>query len=207
MSDEIHDVQVVLEDEKAILLEHEADGIKELDNQLPRWWVWLFYITILFSGIYLVYYHVADAGDLQQAKYERAMARASKALALREAALDPAGGAGAGAAAAPLEPTADEAVLAQGRTIFSAHCLACHLDQGQGLVGPNLTDNYWIHDGSFMGTLRIITEGVPAKGMISWKTMLNRDDIYAVACFIYTLRGTDPPNPKPPEGEEYNPAS
>lgn len=202
MNEEMKDVQVVLEDEKAILLEHEADGIKELDNQLPRWWVWLFCITIIFSAIYLGYYHVADAGALQEARYEGEMARASETLAARLAAAPE-----EAQPAIPLEPTDDDAVLALGQEVYTAHCYACHLDKGQGLVGPNLTDNYWINGGSFEETVHTIIEGVPAKGMIPWKTVLSRDDIYAVACFIYTLRGADPPNPKAPEGEEYNPAS
>jgi cytochrome c oxidase cbb3-type subunit 3 len=131
------------------------------------------------------------------------MARAAAALDANRAAAPAAGGAGVVA----LEPSTDETILAMGLEVYNQHCLACHLDKGQGLVGPNLTDNYWIHDGSFAGTVYIINEGVPAKGMISWKTMLGQAQIYAVASYIYTLRGTDPPNPKAPAGEEYNPAS
>ena len=203
MTDERKDDQVILDDEKDLVLEHEADGIKELDNLLPRWWVWLFYITIVFSVIYMIYYHVAGAGRLQDAKYEQEMARAEEALAAQQAAVPR----GALLQALPEDPSTNATVLARGQTVYTANCVACHLDQGQGLVGPNLTDVYWIHDGSFKGTVRTINEGVPAKGMISWKAVLSQDDIYAVASYIYTLRGSRPPNPKAPEGEEYIPAS
>lgn len=203
MSEETKDAQVILEDEKDLVLEHEADGIKELDNQLPRWWVWLFYLSIIFSVIYLMYFHVTGAGNLQEAKYEGEMARAAEARAARLADTPEA----ETGEPVVLEPSTNETVLARGKEVYMVNCLACHLAEGQGLVGPNLCDNYWIHDGSFNGTVHIINEGVPAKGMISWKPVLSQDDIHAVASFIYTLRGTEPPSPKAPEGEEYAPAS
>ncbi|MBU0679149.1 MAG: c-type cytochrome [Verrucomicrobia bacterium] len=200
-NDEHQDVHV-MEDEKSILLDHEADGIKELDNRLPRWWVWLFYISIIFSAVYMVYFHVVDAGSLQIAKYEKEMGivETAKAEAKAEVAA-----AAPEAAAVPTEPSSDEEVLAKGQQLFMTHCVACHSPQGQGLVGPNLTDNYWIHGGAFSDTVHTITEGVPAKGMITWKTLLGAGDIHALASYIFTLRGTNPPNPKAPEGEEYTP--
>jgi cytochrome c oxidase cbb3-type subunit 3 len=142
-----------------LLLDHEADGIRELDNTLPRWWVWLFNICILFAVGYLGYYHVFHLGDLQAAQYVR-------------------------------ENKQGEAVKAP-----------CHRADGGGLVGPNLCDDYWIHGSNFVDNLRTIVNGVPGKGMLTWRGVLKPSEIHAVASFIYTLRGTHPPNPKPPENQ------
>ena len=174
-----------------LLLEHEADGIKELDNLLPRWWVWLFYLSILFAIIYMVYYHVLGWGDLQIAQFDKEFARGEQikaaALAKFEASLT------------SLEPLTDAVVLAQGKQTFTMLCAPCHRADAGGLVGPNLTDDYWIHGATFVDNLKIIINGVPEKGMLSWKSMLKPSEIHAVASYIYTLRGTKPENPKPPE--------
>ena len=101
----------------------------------------------------------------------------------------------------------DESSLVAGKDVFQTNCAVCHLSQGQGLVGPNLTDEYWIHGGSYADIVRIVTEGVPAKGMISWKTQISKQQIFEVSSYIMTLKGTNPPNPKAPEGEKYEPAN
>ena len=173
---------------------HVYDGIGELDNQLPRWWLLLFYATIVFAPIYLVYFHVMG-GPGQEEKYAAAAAQHEELLA--KAQPDPAG------PKANAEASTDEAVLAKGRTIFTTHCLACHLQDGGGLVGPNLCDDYWLNGPSFEENLNIIINGVPERGMIPWKTMLKPDDIHAVASYVYTLRGTTPAAAKPPEGKKY----
>ena len=174
-----------------LLLDHEIDGIRELDNKLPRWWVWLFYGSILFAIGYLAFYHVFRAGDLMAAEYEKEMKKGQeikqRALSQFEASID------------TLQPSNDPEVLARGRQIFATMCSPCHGPQGQGLVGPNLTDDYWIHGPLFKDNLHVILNGVPAKGMVTWKGILKPREIYSVASFIYTLRGTHPPNPKPPE--------
>lgn len=169
---------------------HEVDGINELDNRLPRWWVWLFNITILFSLVYMVFYHVIDAGDLQAAMYEKEMALAKGAPEATAA------------VAAPVTdvPSTDPDILAKGKALFAANCAVCHAPDGGGLIGPNFTDAYFIHGATFADSLHIIREGVPAKGMIPWKTTLRPDDIHAVASYIYTLRGTTPATAKAPEG-------
>ena len=147
-----------------LLLDHNYDGIQELDNQLPRWWVWLFYITIIFSAVYLVYYHVAKAGDLQIAEYDKEM---KAGAAIKGAAM------GKFEASIPtLTPSTDPAVLDGGRQTYARFCAPCHRADGGGLVGPNLTDDYWIHGGKFTDNVKVIWDGVPAKGMITWKTML-----------------------------------
>jgi cytochrome c oxidase cbb3-type subunit 3 len=178
-----------------LLMDHDYDGIQELDNNLPRWWVWLFYITIIFSAVYLVYYHVACAGDLQAVEYEKEVkAGASvKAAAMSHFEED----------IPTLTPSTDPVVLAAGRQTYAKLCAPCHRDDGGGLVGPNLTDNYWIHGSNYTDTVKVIWDGVPAKGMITWKTMLNPQDIKAVASYIYTLRGAKLLKPgKPPENQQ-----
>lgn len=171
---------------------HEVDGITELDNQLPPWWVWLFHLSIVFSVIYMLYFHVFHFGNLPATQYEREMAAA---LSAKQAAA-----AAAPEAPAASGPSSDSAVLAQGRTVYLANCLACHGVDGGGLIGPNLTDEYFLHGATYEDSVHTITEGVLEKGMIAWKAILRPDDIQAVASFIYTLRGTTPAAPKAAEG-------
>jgi len=174
-----------------LLLDHEVDGIRELDNKLPRWWVWLFNITILFAVFYLTYYHVLRAGDLSAAEYQKEMKLGAE---LKTAAM------GKFEASIPtLQPSKDQAVIDAGKKTFLTLCAPCHRADGGGLVGPNLCDDYWIHGSNYADNVTTIWNGVPAKGMITWKNYLNPDQIKSVASYIYTLRGTHPPNPKPPE--------
>ena len=172
---------------------HEADGIHELDNLLPRWWVWLFYFTIFFSIAYLGYYHVLKAGDLQIEEYRKEAKRGDEikgvALAKFEASIG------------TLAPDADQAVLAQGQQIYTTMCAPCHRPDGGGLVGPNFCDDYWIHGSNYVDTIKTIVNGVPEKGMITWRGLLKPNEIQAVASYIYTFRGTKPPNPKPREDQ------
>ncbi|HHY84185.1 MAG TPA: c-type cytochrome [Verrucomicrobia bacterium] len=177
-----------------LLLDHEVDGIRELDNKLPRWWVWLFYGTIAFSIGYLVYYHVLGAGPLMAEEYEREMKAGAAAKAAAMSRFE--------ANIASLEPSQDAAVLESGRQLFTTLCAPCHRMDGGGLVGPNLTDDYWIHGSTFADNVRVIWDGVPAKGMITWKNNLRPDQILAVASYIYTLRGAKLETPgKPPENQ------
>jgi cytochrome c oxidase cbb3-type subunit 3 len=176
-----------------LLLDHEADGIRELDNKLPRWWVWLFYGTIVFAVVYLAYYHVFGLGDLMAAEYRKEM-KAGEAI--KNAAM------GKFEASIPtLEPSKDPGVLKTGQELFLTRCAPCHRADGGGLVGPNLCDTYWIHGSNYSDNVTTIWNGVPAKGMITWKNYLNPGQIEAVASYIYTLRGTNPKNPKPPENQ------
>ena len=200
---------------------HDYDGITELDNKLPRWWVWLFWITIVYGGVYLAHYHVLGSGKLQIAQYEGELKAAADAKAAREIAertgagentagtpsIYQTGGAPA-AAPAPAEPVADpvdaltdSATLAKGKAVYMTNCLPCHGDKGQGIIGPNMTDDWFIHGPLFSDTLRTIREGVIAKGMVPWKAVLKNEDVIAVGSFMHSLRGTNPPNPKPPEPE------
>jgi cytochrome c oxidase cbb3-type subunit 3 len=174
-----------------LLLDHDADGIRELDNNLPRWWVWLFNICIVFAVCYLGYYHVFHLGDLQAAQYvrESKLGDAAKNKVLKEFE----------DSLPTLTPSRDAAILDHGHALFLKNCAPCHRKDGGGLVGPNLCDEYWIHGSNFVDNLRVIVNGVPGKGMVTWRGILRPGEIHAVASYIYTLRGTHPPNPKPPE--------
>ncbi len=180
----------------ALLLDHEVDGIRELDNKLPRWWVWLFYLTIIFAVFYFSYYHVFAKGDLATKGQMAAEYQAEMKIgeALKGAAMTK-----FEATMASLQPSKDAEVVARGKKTFDTLCAPCHRPDGGGLVGPNLTDDYWIHGSNFVDSVTTIWNGVPAKGMITWKNTLKPQEVSEVASFIYTLRGTKPPNPKPPE--------
>ena len=196
-----------LDPQDPLLLDHEYDGIRELDNQLPRWWVWLFYLTIAFSAVYLVYYHIYHAGDQlyaekgqQAAEYQYEMKAGDElkqgAMTRFEAGIP------------QLQPSTDPVVLDSGRQNYAKLCAPCHRADGGGLVGPNLTDNYWIHGSNYCDTVKVIWDGVPAKGMITWKNTLKPDEIQAVASYIYTLRGAKLATPgKPPENQTPAPAA
>jgi len=177
--------------DEAKLMDHEVDGIKELDNLLPRWWVWLFNLSIAFAVVYLLYYHVFGVGDLQAAEYtkewQRGEAIKSAAIAKFESGI------------ATLTPATDKTVLGDGQRLFVTYCAPCHRPDGGGLVGPNLCDDYWIHGSNYVDNVKTVINGVPAKGMLSWRGVLNPDQIKAVTSYVYTLRGTKPPNPKPAE--------
>jgi len=174
-----------------LLLDHDADGIRELDNNLPRWWVWLFNITIVYAVVYMCYYHGFAMGKLSAKEYEIEKAAGDKIKATSMAKFE--------GSMSALEPSKDQAALAQGRQTFDMLCAPCHRVDGGGLVGPNLCDDFWIHGSNFVDSVKIVWNGVPEKGMITWKTTLNPEQIHAVASYIHTLRGTNPKNPKPPE--------
>lgn len=177
--------------EESLLLDHEADGIRELDNQLPRWWVWLFYITIVFAIAYMLYYHVFNDGHMMAREYqaEMALGNALKTTAMSKFETS----------IPTLQPSKDPVVIATGDRTFHMLCAPCHRPDAGGLVGPNLCDDYWIHGSNFADNVTTIWNGVPAKGMITWKNSLQPNQVYEVASYIYTLRGSNPKNPKPPE--------
>lgn len=174
-----------------LLLDHDYDGIRELDNKLPRWWVWLFNLTILFAVAYITYFHVFHDGKLMAAQYKEEMRLGEQIKAGAMVEFEK--------SMASLQPSKDPLVLADGKDTFLKLCAPCHRPDGGGLVGPNLCDDYWIHGSNFVDNLTTIWNGVPSKGMVTWKGVLKPSTIYAVGSYIYTLRGSNPKNPKPPE--------
>ncbi|MEL7118739.1 MAG: cbb3-type cytochrome c oxidase N-terminal domain-containing protein [Bacteroidota bacterium] len=185
--------------EQDIMLDHDYDGIHELDNSLPPWWVALFYITIFFAVVYMTYYHFSGMGASSAQAYEMEMEQAEAAVAdylSRQANLVDETN------ATILEGESD---LAMGETIFQTSCATCHGMLGEGGIGPNFTDEYWIHGGDIKDIFKTIKYGVPEKGMISWKSQLSAGDMHKVASYITTLVGTDPPNQKEAQGELYTP--
>lgn len=181
------------EPQDPLLLDHEYDGIRELDNKLPRWWVWLFNLSIVFAVLYFGYYHVLGKGRLMEAQYAEEMRVGEQIKARAVAEFE--------SRMTTLQPSSDPAVLAEGKETYATLCAPCHRPDGGGVVGPNLTDDYWIHGGEFVDNLRTIWNGVPSKGMVTWRGVLKPSTIHAVGSYIYTLRGTQPPNPKPPENQ------
>jgi cytochrome c oxidase cbb3-type subunit 3 len=176
------------------LLDHSYDGIREYDNPLPRWWVITFWATIIFSILYLLDVPGIGIGEGRLAEYNAEMARAE---ALR-ATLEPAGGTPTAEAMAAL--AGDQRTIAEGKQVFTTFCAACHRPDGGGQIGPNLTDNAWIHGGALMEIRTTINNGVLAKGMPEWGKVLKPGQVTAVAVYVKSLGGTSPPNPKPPEG-------
>lgn len=190
---------VPVEKEEEVLTDHEYDGIRELDNVLPPWWVAMFYATILFGFVYLVHYHVLGTGDLQIAEYEQDVKEGREQVAAYMAL------AGEQVDENNVTEVTDASRLSNGEKIYFQHCVTCHGQQGEGGVGPNFTDAYWIHGGSISDLFTTVKYGVPSKGMISWRQQLSPKDMQDVSSFILTFQGTDPPNQKEPQGELYVP--
>ena len=188
---------VPVEREAEVMTDHEYDGIRELDNRLPPWWVYMFYATIVFSLIYLAAFHLFGWGQLQEDEY---LAEMEEAKIQIEAHMAAKGGA---LNEDNVEVVTEEALLAEGKSIYDANCAACHGTELQGTVGPNLTDSYWIHGGSIGDVFKTIRDGVPSKGMISWKAQLSPEQIQYVSSYIISLEGTEPAGAKEPQGELF----
>lgn len=185
-----------LEEEKDLEIEHEYDGIKELDNPVPAWFNALFYSTIAFGVVYLLVYHVFGWGPNQDQEYQREMALAEKAkqefLAQAANLIDE----------STIEIDATGALAAAGQGIYMANCAVCHGNAGEGGIGPNLADEYWLHGGDIKDVFAVVKYGVPDKGMVPWEQTLTPGQIAEVSNYIMTLVGTNPPNPKDPQGEK-----
>ena len=178
------------------LLEHSYDGIQEFDNPMPRWWVYLFWATIIFSILYFFNVPGFGVGKGRIADYDRDIAAAASADAKRKAA-QPAGASGEQLTAM----TKDASVVALGKQVFGQNCAACHRADAGGQIGPNLADDYWLHGGTLEQIHKTVVDGVLEKGMPPWGKVLKPNQLDAVVAYIYTLRGTNPPNPKAPQGD------
>jgi len=183
--------------EADIDLGHNYDGIRELDNRLPPWWLYGFYICIVFAVIYLYRYHVAQSAPLSKQEYEISVAQgeAEKAAYLEKAANN--------VDENTVKLITDKDQLAAAKQIFTTVCAACHTATGAGNVGPNLTDDYWLHGGSIKDVFKTIKYGWPDKGMKSWKDDYSPVQIAQLASYVKSLHGTNPPNPKAPQGTLY----
>ena len=181
-------------EESTILLDHNYDGIKELDNSLPPWWLYSFYASIVFAVLYLGYYHILG-GTTQTEEYEKAMEIARIEVEQYKLKNPSTFDATALTAADGLEA---------GKKIFKSSCAACHMVDGGGGIGPNLTDEYWILGGGIENIYNTIAEGGrDGKGMIAWKNSLSAEKMQQVAGYIWSLQGTTPKKPKEKEGELY----
>lgn len=212
------------------LLDHDYDGIRELDNDLPRWWVWLFYVTMVWAVLYMMYFHVFSLGYLSADEYRRELDPGYERLSSSHARVlgfisqyrtpffDPgrdhrlAGLVKKSSTSAYQELTresdtatyvalTDEQSLESGKETFLARCSQCHGKFGEGNIGPNLTDDYWLHGAGMTNVVKTIKYGYPAKGMLSWRGELSPHQILQVASYVLSLHGTNPPNPKAPQGE------
>lgn len=185
-----------VEEEHDIILEHDYDGIKELDNDLPPWWLYMFYATILFAAVYLGYYELFG-GDSQTDEYNQQVAEAQIAIEKYRSTAKVVD-------LSNLEVSDDQAALNKGKKIFKSNCAACHMVDGRGSIGPNLTDEYWILGGGIKNIYNTISEGGrDGKGMISWKNSLSPEKIQQVANYVWSLQGTNPDKAKAPEGEKW----
>jgi cytochrome c oxidase cbb3-type subunit 3 len=186
-----------ISEEGELELDHNYDGIKELDNKLPPWWVYTFYASIIFAGGYLAYYHILG-GDNQVAEFEQEMLAAQIAVEeYKKTAPDLVD-------ADNVEALTDAGDLEEGAAIYQANCLACHAADGGGGIGPNLVDEHWILGGGIKNIFHTVSEGGRAgKGMIAWKSTLKPAEIQKVSSYILSLQGTTPANPKEAEGEVW----
>ena len=189
---------VDLDKEETVLMDHDYDGIKELDNNLPPWWVWGFYGTIVFAFVYLVIYHITGTSPLQGEEYKISVKQAEVEIAeyMKNSANN------VDENTVKLLTSADD--LKAGEEIFQSICKTCHGAKGEGnKIGPNLTDNYWLHGGSIKDIFKTIKYGWPDKGMQSWKEQYSPMQIAQLTSYINSLKGTNPANAKEPQGELY----
>lgn len=183
--------------DKDQLLNSNYDGIQEYDNDLPKWWVILFYLTIVYSVIYAGYYYFGFRPTTEKilASQIEDIQNLKKEVAKNE----------------PVQPkldlvalSKDQAVVQKGKEVYTGKCFMCHGVNGEGTVGPNLTDNYWIHGGKLEQIKHTIEVGVLDKGMMSWKGVLTDEEINSVTAYIRSISGTNPANAKAPQGEQYS---
>jgi cytochrome c oxidase cbb3-type subunit 3 len=184
---------VPVEKEKDIMMDHEYDGIRELNNTIPPWFNVLFYGTIVFAVVYLLDYHVFGSGNVMYNEYSEEVRTAEEK---RQELIRT----GAFINENNVTLLTDGASIDAGKQIFTVNCVPCHGPEAGGTVGPNLTDQYWIHGGGIKNVFTTIKNGVPVKGMISWKTMLNPKQMQQVGSYVLSLQGTKPAIGKPPEG-------
>lgn len=187
--------------ENEIKLNEDYDGIVELDNPSPPWFNFMFYVTIIVAIIYMFDYHILHYSKLSAAEYDQEMvdAKAAKDAYMKSV--------GSSIDENSVTLITDATKLNEGAQIFVKNCVVCHGEKAEGKVGPNLTDEYWIHGNTIKDVFKTISNGVPEKGMVSWKTSLSAEQIQVVASYIKSLEGTNPPNAKEPQGTKVESAA
>lgn len=189
-------------DSQAEVRPHVADGIQEYDNPLPRWWLWLLYLTIIYGIGYLIFYHLLGAAggtSLQQTLAEDDARREAQEQ-LHRTNVPGNGQSEQNNSDKLLAVAADPSAIAAGKSTFSVNCVPCHGEFGQGVIGPNLTDKSWLHGGSPAAIFKTISEGVPQKGMIAWSPILGEEKVMQLVGFVRSLQGTNPTEAKAAEG-------
>ena len=183
-----------LSEENDLMLDHQYDGIQELNNPIPAWFMWLFYGTIAFAFCYLLIYPIFKVGPNQYEEYKTEVAQADAAhkLFLSKAANQ--------VDENTVKLVSSPSVLASGAAVFKTNCVACHGDHAQGVVGPNLTDDYWLHGGKINDLFKTVKYGVLTKGMPTWEKVLSPKQISDVVNYVKSLHGTNPSGAKAPEG-------
>ena len=191
---------VPVTDEKNIDLGHDYDGIRELDNHLPPWWKGLLYVTIIWGVFYMIVYHVSFSLPLSGDEYNNEVAEAEAAKKALQAS-QPAAVIDENA----LVYDANEEFITKGKAVFTGNnCQSCHREDGGGNgIGPNLTDDYWIHGGSVKDIFSTVNKGVIEKGMPAWGKVMSPADVRDVTFYVMSLHGTNPANAKEPQGELY----
>lgn len=181
--------------DKDRLMDHVYDGKKKHNNPIPGWWKWIFIGTIVFAVFCGVYWHMGGPGLTMHEEYQQqadehfaALAKAGKQLKVTEQML-------AGAAA-------NRELVVSTKQLFLAKCAQCHGLMGEGKIGPNLTDDHWLHGGKLMAIYRVIDQGVPTKGMMAWGRLLKQGEMVNLTAYVAALQGTNPPQAKPPQGNK-----
>lgn len=182
-----------------VMAGHDYDGITEYDNDLPPWWKYGFYLTIVFGVAYFLHFHVTEGGELSAAEYQHEMADAALLAASMGANDDP-------NKLTDYQVLTAAADLAAGKTVFAQNCAACHGPAGEGKVGPNLTDEYWLHGGEVNKVYHTVKYGVQGKGMVAWKGKLSSKQLLQVSSYILSIQGTKPAGAKAPQGQKEDPA-
>jgi cytochrome c oxidase cbb3-type subunit 3 len=177
------------------LLEHLYDGIQEYDNPLPRWWLAIFWATIVFMPLYILFFHFGP-GLLELERYDQAMMIAAEK---QMAAILAMGEIDENMLVGLMD---DPSMMNGGKKVFVAKCATCHGMFGEGGIGPNLADDHWLHGAQLMDIYRTVREGVPAKGMLAWERQLRPAELLAVSAHVGGLLGSDPPNAKAPQGDQ-----
>jgi len=184
--------------ENTPMIDHDFDGIHELDNRIPPWFTTLFSVTVIFGVVYMLDYHVFSTSRLSAEEYREEIAAADlhrRIIMATEGTIDE----------NQLTALTDPVVLQRAGEEFKKFCISCHGANGQGVVGPNLTDDYWIDGGGIRNVYTTIKQGVPAKGMISWQLVFTPKQIQEIASYVLSLRGTNPPGAKKAEGDLFVP--